>query len=57
MRDFDKGNPRLRGLDEWPSRRRARRRKAARAALLVVVVAGIALVFGLAILIAPHIIL
>jgi hypothetical protein len=56
MRDFEKGNPRLRGLDEWPPRRRSRPRrpKALRATLLVVMVAAIALVFGLAILIAPH---
>jgi hypothetical protein len=57
MRDFEKGNPRLRGLDEWPSRRRPRPRrpKGLRAGVLVVIVAGIALVSGLAILIAPHI--
>jgi hypothetical protein len=59
MRDFERGNPRLRGIDEWPPRRRSRRRrlKALRASVLVVAVAGIALVFALAILIAPHIIL
>jgi hypothetical protein len=59
MRDFEGGNPRLRGIDEWPSRRRSRRRrlKALGATVLVLTVAAIALVFAVAILVAPHFIL